>query len=57
MATEALSDRARRDKAAYHPDDPHDYASVVGVPYEDEETGEVLFACAGCYFCCGEDET
>ena len=41
--------RAERDRRRFHPENPADYGSTVGIPDED---GNLY--CVGCYWCCPE---
>jgi hypothetical protein len=48
------AERAARDKARYHPFDPKDYGSPVGMPDVDAH-GDMVFVCVGCWYCCPEE--
>lgn len=50
-----LTERQRRDRDRYHPSDPADYGSVVGVPYLGED-GSMFFACVGCFYCMPDED-
>ena len=43
--------RKVNDKARYHPPDPADYGSTVGMPVEDDSGRVVGYACVGCWYC------
>lgn len=45
----ATEERAARDKARYHPSNPADYGSPIGMPYWDGRRW--LNACVGCWYC------
>lgn len=49
-----LTEQQQRDRDRYHPADPADYGSAIGIPYEDDN-GRVCFACVGCSYCMGDE--
>lgn len=46
-----LRNRARQDKERYHPANPADYGSSIGMPIEDRRGRVVGYACVGCWWC------
>lgn len=51
---EPASARALADRDHYHPDNPADYPSPIGMVYECG--GRTYFVCVGCWWCCPAPE-
>lgn len=48
-------ERAERDKQRYHPANPKDYGSTVGMPIDNSKGKVIGYACVGCWWCCPDE--